>query len=345
MNAGTPATVGSMGEHALIARLRLRVAPPPEGIVIGIGDDAAVIEPGRNQLAVLTTDSLIEGVHFRRAWSSPADIGHKALAVNLSDLAAMGALPRATLLSLALPPDLPLADFDGLLDGLLALAAAAGAPLVGGNITRSPGPLMVDVTVMGDGHRRKILRRSGGRAGDELWVTGRLGGAAAGLGLLEQGVALDADGHDAVNRWRRPEPRWRCGVAIARSGAAAACVDLSDGLADAARQLAEAAGTGVELQAGDIPIHPAAAPLEDAGLHAALSGGEDYELLFVVRPRFRRRFLGAMKHQRGLPVARVGLLTASREAILVRDGVPSSLPDGFAHFANTAGNAVETPPE
>jgi thiamine-monophosphate kinase len=333
-----------MGEHALIARLRLRVAPPPDGIVISIGDDAAVIEPGRNQLAVLTTDSLIEDVHFRRAWSSPADIGHKALAVNLSDLAAMGARPRATLLSLALPPDLPLADFDGLLEGLLALADAAGAPLVGGNISRSPGPLMVDVTVMGDGHRRKILRRAGGRPGDELWVTGQLGGAAAGLGLLERGATLDEDGLDAVARWRRPEPRWRCGVAVARSGGAAACVDLSDGLADAARQLAEASGTGVELQAGDLPIHPAAVSLEDAGLQAALSGGEDYELLFAVRPRFRRRFLGAMRRQKGLPVARVGLLTAGREATLMRDGVPSGLAAGFAHFGKTPGNTAETPP-
>ena len=142
--------------------------PPPPSLVVGIGDDAAVAVVDRGALQVLTTDALVEGVHFDRRFSTPADIGYKALAVNVSDIAAMGAAPRLALLSLMLPPALPLADVDGLLDGLLQVAAATGVTLAGGNITRSPGPLVVDVTVVGSVRPRRILTRSGGRPGDSL---------------------------------------------------------------------------------------------------------------------------------------------------------------------------------
>src|SRR5688572_20881981 len=153
---------------------------------------------------VVTTDALVEDVHFRRAWSTSQDIGHRALAVNLSDLAAMGATPRAVLLSLALPALLPLDEFDGIVDGFLALATQEGAPLVGGNLTRSPGPLVIDVTAMGAARPRRILRRSGARPGDRLFVTGQLGAAAVGLALRKAGVdvaALDADQRACVLRY------------------------------------------------------------------------------------------------------------------------------------------------
>src|SRR5262245_10686812 len=142
-------TVSSIGERALIERVRLRAGTPPDWVTLGIGDDAAVLQPERGTFDVITTDSLIDGVHFRRAWSEPKAIGHKALATNLSDLAAMGASPRAALLSLALPADLPLTDFDGLIDGFVTLAAATGTALIGGNITRTPGPLVLDTTAIG----------------------------------------------------------------------------------------------------------------------------------------------------------------------------------------------------
>jgi thiamine-monophosphate kinase len=148
-----------LGERALVARLQARVGDTPRGVLIGIGDDAAVLEPARGELDVLTTDGLVEGVHFRRDWTPAAAIGHKALAVNLSDLAAMGAIPRASLLSLALPADFPVADFDELVDGYVRLATVSGASLVGGNLTRSPGPVIVDVTAIGRVGRRRLIRR------------------------------------------------------------------------------------------------------------------------------------------------------------------------------------------
>ena len=153
---------------------------------IGIGDDAAVIEPERNRLEVLTTDVVIEGVHFDRAFCDPASIGHKALAVNLSDLAAMGAAPRAALLSLGLPGTLPFADLEVMLRALVDLAAHHKVTLIGGNVARSPGPLFLDVTVTGTVKRRRVLTRHGGRVGDALYVTGSLGAAAAGLAWLRR---------------------------------------------------------------------------------------------------------------------------------------------------------------
>src|SRR3989442_12812476 len=142
-------TVSGFTERELIARIRERLPAPPEWMIVGIGDDAAVIEPARNRLEVLSVDALIEGVHFDRAFTPPDAIGHRALAVNLSDLAAMGATPRLALLSLALPETLAAGDFDAMVDGLARLAAGHRIHVAGGNLTRSPGPRMVDVTVMG----------------------------------------------------------------------------------------------------------------------------------------------------------------------------------------------------
>ena len=175
-------TVADVGERALIQRITARL-PAPAWVVIGPGDDAAVVEPARGALDVLTTDVQVEGVHFDCRFVPPDAIGHRALAVNLSDLAAMGARPRAALLSLVLPDRLDVAVVDGLLDGLLALADAHRVALVGGNISRSPGPLVVDMTAIGTVHPRRVLTRSAARAGDDLYVTGLIGGATAGLGL------------------------------------------------------------------------------------------------------------------------------------------------------------------
>ena len=177
-------TVSELGERALLARIRARLPRPGTDVVIGAGDDAAVVTCARNRRIVLTTDALIEGVHFDRAISSAGDIGHKALAVNLSDLAAMGATPAWALLSLALPDGTRVEDVEALVDGLVRLASAETTALIGGNLTRSPGPLMVDVTAAGTVHPRRVLTRDGGRAGDELYVSGEIGAGSAGLELL-----------------------------------------------------------------------------------------------------------------------------------------------------------------
>src|SRR5712691_5086313 len=177
--------VGDLTEAALIARIQQQLPPAPEWMLVGIGDDAAVVEPERNRVEVLTVDALVEGVHFDRAFVPPDAIGHRALAVNLSDLAAMGATPRLALLSMALPQTLTVDEFDRLVSGFAALAARYRLHLAGGNLTRSPGPLMLDVTVIGTVKRRQALTRGGARAGDELYVSGTIGAAAAGLQMLE----------------------------------------------------------------------------------------------------------------------------------------------------------------
>jgi thiamine-monophosphate kinase len=300
--------------------------------VVGIGDDAAVIEPERNLLEVLTTDSQVEGVHFDQAFVGAADIGHKALAVNLSDLAAMGAAPRVALLSLVLPPGMPVASVDALIDGLTALAARARISIVGGNIARSPGPLIVDVTATGSVHRRSVLTRAGGHAGDDLYVTGTLGGAAAGLRMLSAAAASpprrDKLATDAcVMRYLRPEPRTRFGLMLGRNRAARACVDLSDGLADGIRQIGEASGLGAIVEVDALPIE------EGATLRDALGGGEDYELLFAVSPRMRSRLKNARRLASDLTVTRIGRLTADRAMLLSRNGSTDELPTGFEHFA------------
>src|SRR6266446_6153833 len=157
------AAVGDLTEAELIARIQQRLPPAPGWLIVGIGDDATVVEPERNRVEVLTVDALVEGVHFDRAFVPADAIGHRALAVNLSDLAAMGATPRLALLSMVLPPALPLDDFDRMVGGFAALAARHRLHLAGGNLTRSPGPLVLDVTVLGSIKRRQALTRRGAR--------------------------------------------------------------------------------------------------------------------------------------------------------------------------------------
>src|SRR4029453_18865128 len=212
-------TISDIGEHALISRITARLATP-SWVLVGPGDDAAVIRPERGALDVLTTDALVEGVHFDRRFVPPDAIGHRALAVNLSDVAAMGARPRAALLSMALPPALEIVAFDRIVDGLLALAALYGVMLIGGNITRTSGPMVLDVTVTGTVHRRKILTRAGARPGDEVYVTGTLGDAAAGLLRLQD----DPTPVNGTARYLRPDPRIRAGLLLGRNCAATSCM-------------------------------------------------------------------------------------------------------------------------
>ena len=321
----------------MIARIRAVVPPARASVVVGIGDDAAVVEPERGRLTVATTDALVEGIHFERAFCSSADVGHKALAVNLSDLAAMGAAPHHALLSLALPAACPVSDVDALLESLLALAERHRTALIGGNIAASPGPLVVSLTAVGSVARRRILTRRGARPGDILYVSGRIGAAAAGLASLRGGPHRDRpDPADCRLRYRRPEPRVRLGVALGRNRAARACIDLSDGLGDAVRQLAAASGTGARIEADALPIHPEARAWLDAdGLDpvaAALQAGEDYELAFTAPPAFRGRLRHVRRMVGDLPVTPVGVMTREREVRLHRDGRDEPLPDGFEHF-------------
>jgi thiamine-monophosphate kinase len=344
------ATCGEVGEHALIRWISSMVgAPTSTDVQVGIGDDAAVVAPRRNHVDVLTTDVQVDSVHFTRELCTAADVGHRALHVNLSDLAAMGAEPRVALLSLGLPAALEARWVAECVLGLLEATRAAGVQLVGGNISRSP-VLFLDLTVMGAVKPRHLLRRSGARPGDELYVSGVVGAAASGLAWLQATDAADAAGgptsiEGAIARYRRPDARVALGTQVGRNKAASACMDTSDGLADALRQMAAASGVGVRVEAASVPVSPAVADLVARALgHAEAltwSAGEDYELLFAVPRRARRRFLHASGRKGLPPVTRIGVCTKEADCLVVHaDGRETPLPGGFQHFA-TAGTAPQ----
>jgi thiamine-monophosphate kinase len=321
-------TVSDLSERELIERIRQHLAPPPDWLLVGIGDDAAVVEPERNRVEVFTVDAVVDGVHFDRAFVPPDAIGHRALAVNLSDLAAMGAAARMALVSMALPADLPLDDFDGIASGFTALALAHRIHIVGGNLTRTPGPLTIDITAVGTVKRRQALTRSGAHAGDDLYVTGLVGSAAAGLEMLRQDPAVS---NPCTRHYLRPQPRLRMGTLLSRNRVATACVDLSDGFANAVHQIAGASGVGAEIDGSAVPIDPAAAEwFASRGkdpLTAAVTGGDDYELLVAVRPRLRRQ-LAAVIRQADVPLTRVGACTAASTVTLGG----AAMPCGYGHF-------------
>jgi len=323
--------VADCGEHALIARIRARLSTA-HWVVVGPGDDAAAIEPVRGALEVLTTDAQVEGVHFDRRFVSPDAIGHRALAVNLSDLAAMGARPRAALLSMALPASLELDAFDQIVGGLLALGARYAVALIGGNITHTAGPMVLNVTAIGTVHRRKILTRAGARAGDEVFVTGTLGDAAAGL------LRLQADHRAAedTGRYLRPDPRVRAGLLLGRNRAATSCIDLSDGLADGVRQIAQASSVGITLDAAAIPIAPQVKDwLSRHGrnpVDLALQGGDDFELVFTAKPKQAGRLRAVRRHLSDLPITRIGVVTQAPRLLIKDEHGERELPEGYQHF-------------
>ena len=312
------------GEFDLIARIRAR-AGTRDDVVLGIGDDAALLAPPPGLQLVVTADTLNAGVHFPHD-SAPADIGWKSLAVNLSDLAAMGAAPAWCTLSLSLPqPDA--AWIDGFLDGFLDLAGEHGIALVGGDTTR--GPLSISVTAMGLVEPCRALRRDGARVGDDVWVTGTLGDAAGGLARLsgEQVPALRA-------RLDHPSPRVDAGRAL--RSIATACVDVSDGLLADLGHIASRSGVAAQVEVDALPMSEALRAAFDEATRTAMqaSGGDDYELCFSA-PADARDRVEALSSQLGLRITRIGRMAAGEGVQAVRaDGRPwSSARRGYDHFA------------
>ena len=312
------------GEFDLIARIRARVATRAD-VVLGIGDDAALLAPPPGRQLVVTADTLNEGVHFPRG-TSPADVGWKALAVNLSDLASMGAEPAWCTLSLSLPQSDP-AWIEGFLDGFLDLAGQHDIALVGGDTTR--GPLSIAVTAMGLVEPGRALRRDGARVGDEVWVTGTLGDAAGGLALLDREPvpALRA-------RLDRPTPRVAAGRALA--GIATACVDVSDGLLADLGHVCARSHVAAHLDVDALPASAALMEVIGEADRIALqaSGGDDYELCFTA-PADAGADIGAVSAQLGLRITRIGRIVAGEgvHPVDAKSQPWSSPRRGYDHFA------------
>lgn len=306
-----------MNEFELIRRYFQR---PPEApwCRIGIGDDAAVIEPPAGEQLVICSDTLVAGRHFPDS-TAPGDIGWKALAVNLSDMAAMGARPLGCLLNLSLPDADP--DFvDAFADGFFSLAARHEVELVGGDTTR--GPLCISVTVFGAAKQARLLRRDAARVGDVIAVAGRLGGAVL---ALQQGEAASPSLRDSLDR---PQPLIEVGLQLA--GAAHACIDVSDGLAADLNHVLEASGVGARLDLAALPLHPevAALPIEEARA-LALHGGDDYALCITMTPEV----FASLRNELGL--RRIGEITAEPGLMARADETDNWQPlaaSGYAHF-------------
>ncbi|GLU30798.1 thiamine-phosphate kinase [Trinickia caryophylli] len=306
--------------------------------VLGIGDDCALIAPTSGQLLAISTDMLVAGRHFLPD-VDPCALGHKALAVNLSDLAAMGAAPRAFTLAMALetPDETWLAAFA---DGLFALAERFGCELVGGDTTR--GPLNLCLTVFGDVPAADALRRDAARPGDDIWVSGTLGDARAGLALARgewsSGALDEADARQLLDALERPEPRVALGLAL--RGVAHAALDISDGLAGDLAHILERSGVAARVDVDAVPRSRALAKFApETQLHCALAGGDDYELCFTA-PASARAAVAAAGAASGIAVTRIGTIVAlgnvsDEPAIAWHDAsqAPLSLKlHGFDHF-------------
>jgi len=314
------------GEFELIARHFTRRGARREDVILGVGDDAALVATPREGALVIALDTIVEGIHFPAGFDARF-VGHRALAVNLSDLAAMGADPAWALLGITLPAvDEPW--LSGFSAGFDALARRHGVALVGGDTTR--GPLTVSVTLAGTVPEGLALRRSGARAGDDLWVSGTPGDAAAGLAILEGRLPAQGRAREALlARFQLPQARVALGIAL--RGVATACIDVSDGLAGDLAKLCAASGTGADVESRELPLSAGLCSVatREARLAYALGGGDDYELLFTAPPAARARIAAL---DAGVVLKRIGAVS---EAPGVRiDGAPPGREagHGFDHF-------------
>lgn len=326
--------LAELGEFGLIDRIRARF-PQPAAPELGIGDDAALLTPSPGMQLVVSTDLLAEGVHFERSFGQLRLLGRKALAVNLSDLAAMGARPRWFFLSLAMPAGFPLDEIEALLDGLAEQAAQHGVLLAGGDTCGSKSGLVISVTIMGEQRPELLLRRSGARPGHDIWVSGTLGDSALGLQLLlKKSVQKgDAATEYVVRRHLDPTPRCGLGRAVAEAGLASAMIDISDGLLADLGHICEESGCGADLQLDQVPGSSQFAVLADAETPSfwqlMVAGGEDYELCFTASADKRAAILKLAKTA-GIPVTVVGKVTDSGRVV-------AHLPDGSIFQPSSAG--------
>ena len=327
-------TVGELGEFGLIARITAGLPQSPD-VIVGVGDDAAVLDIGGDEVWVATCDAQVEDTHFRLRLTSPNDIGRRALAVNLSDIAAMGARPRFALISLLLPPALDVAILDGIYEGLREEAGQFDVALVGGNIARNAERLIIDITLLGTGTRNKLLRRDTAKAGEVVMVTGNLGSAAAGL-LVAEDERLAAkiapeELTGVLAALHTPTPRVAAGQWLAQHGVTTG-IDVSDGLAADISHICEASAVGVQIEAEALPIRSEVvriAALAGREPHdLALFGGEDYELVFTVPAERADVLARELFVATGVGATAIGAICEGSAMTLLRQGKSSPLHSG-----------------
>ncbi|MFN2492024.1 MAG: thiamine-phosphate kinase [Pyrinomonadaceae bacterium] len=341
-----------MDEFDFINKIKRRVeqnksfassfATYPSSLIKGIGDDATVISGQSGKDIVVTTDLLVEDIDFRRDTTRPEMLGHKALAVSLSDIAAMGASPRWALISIGLPRDVWDSDFlDGFYDGLLKLAGRYNVTLTGGDVSRTPEGVVIDSIVIGESIEGRAVYRCGAQPGDQIFVTGYLGDAAAGLRLIEHGARLphrESSSHSIdplLLRQLQPEPRVGWGLTIGERGLATAMIDISDGLSSDLNHLCRASKVGALIRASRIPIDHLVTEL--CGRRAldplmlALNGGEDFELLFTVKAENVGKLPTRVD---GVPITRIGQVTDASAGVRISEGsrIWDLEPGGWKHF-------------
>jgi thiamine-monophosphate kinase len=321
-------TLGDMGEFGFIRRITENL-PGAEDIVAGVGDDCAVVHMG-DKLMLVTCDASLEDVHFSRSFGAPEDIGWKAMASALSDIAAMGGLPRFCVVTLALPGDLSAEVAEELYAGMRACADDAGAFIIGGDVTRSSSGVVIDVTAIGEALEGRYVLRSGARPGNVLAVTGHLGAAQAGLFALQEGLDLP----DLKRAHFHPLSRAAAGKWLAHEGNATAMIDISDGLLQDAGHIMEASQCGLDIDPDAVPVAP---ELFAAGHHfgiepltIALTSGEEYELLVALPAEDAVTIVERFRSETDTPLAIIGRFTEPESGLTIA-GTPADIA-GFDHF-------------
>ncbi len=324
----TTDTLDAIGEFGLIHRIA-RLLPTAPSVVEGIGDDCAVLRVG-DRLLLVSSDLSVEGVHFRKRYGSPEDIGWKAAASSLSDIAAMGGAPLFGLVSLACPGNRDVAFIEGVYDGLIDAMSQCGAVIVGGDTTRAQEHMTLDVTVLGETIGNRYLARRGALPGDALAVTGHLGLSGAGLRALTRNDAAPA----LVHAHYHPTPRISEGQWLSNRPEVHAMIDISDGLIQDVGHLAETARLGADIHAANLPVEPSLAQYcAKFGFDPAefmLSGGEDYELAFAVDGAHAEDIVQAFRREFQVPIHIVGEFTEAWQSVRVDGQVPTRT--GFDHF-------------
>ncbi len=327
-----------MNEFELIEKLKAKsstIGNSESAVRIGIGDDCAILSKDAKSDLVITTDLLVEDIDFRLSWSKPEFIGHKSLAVSLSDIAAMGAKPVWAMLSIGVPAQVWKTDFIAkFFDGWFRLARKFDVQLIGGDISKTPGKIVIDSIVAGEVKKGKAVLRSGAKVGDLIFVTGELGGAAIDLSLLESGERYEKSEHKKIlRRQLAPNPQTEIGKVLGANNLVTSMIDLSDGLSGDLMHICRESRVGAKIYADKIPTESKIRNLKSgiSNLEFALNGGEDFELLFTAN---RKKKIQLEKYLKNHKISHIGEITANLEMIeLITDKTSTILqPKGFRHF-------------